>query len=981
MRHNWCIEEGYFVCAKVENVPLTFLVDTGSNVSILNRSVYEQLSAEARNLVQSTNKKLLTVTGETTPLIGQAVLNLEIGAQSLSINILFADIENEGILGLDFLRDHNCDLMLTQNCLKIRNDKIRCFASSRDAQPTCCRVFVSEYCIIPPETEMLVQGFITGIIDRRGSGVIEVDTNFLHKKGLLVAKALVSPSDGTIPLRIANPYDESVTLNKHTLVATYEALDSEELISVNATQTVPNEQHSSPANEIPEYLEELFAKSTQNFDFNQKEEFKQLLLKCQSTFSSSSHDLGRTNLVEYEINLVPGTKPIKQAPYRLPLAKRQDAENEIKLMAEKDLIEPSTSPWSAPVIIVPKKNGSIRFWIDYRKLNKVNIQDSQALPRIDDSLDALGGATWYSTLDLRSGFHQIGIKMQDPPKTAFCIPGGGLWQFKVMPFGSTNSPAVFERLMERVFTGLNYKILLIYLDDIIVYGKTFETQLENLREVFQRLSAAKLKLNPEKCLFFQKQCTFLGHLVSADGIKMDPSKIKSVQEWPVPTNVSEVRSFVGLCSYLRRFIPGFSTICKPLHVLTEKGHKFQWTEKCEVAFNTLKTALISDPVLAFPQENAGQFIIDCDASNVALGAVLSHVQDGEEKVIAYYSKCFSRQERRYCTTRKELMAVVMSIKHFHHYMYGRHFLVRSDHNSLRWLMNSSIVEGQLARWLEFLASYDFEIQFRKGISHKNADSLSRRPCYDNNCRYCERVEEKCTGLITRGNMEKSIQGETLESAGLVKEVITDTVGLDSLELGKGKSYCSVGAQLHGQSSERGIPVCTLKGGINVNTSPIILSHNCQIESDTETKGLSGSSRKSVDQADELTTQQLDKYGSKMSVDRPEDPYTGHLFESSAFPEILHEASASAGNLIDQALVSRQPEMGYTEDYLCCQEGQNMDDYLKPQSEEIAVRQTDIIDIDSLESENMRVEQDNDPIIGLVKRWKISGRKPIWQDVA
>ena len=403
MRHNWCIEKGYFVCAKVENVPLTFLVDTGSNVSILNRSVYEKLSAEARNLVQSTNKKLLTVTGETTPFIGQAVLNLEIGAQSLPIDIHFADIENEGILGLGFLRDHNCDLMLTQNCLKIRNDKIRCFASSRDAQLTCCKVFVSEYCIIPPETNMLVQCFTIGTIDRRGSGVIEVDTNFLHKKGLLVAKALVSPSDGTIPLRIANPYDESVTLNKHTLVATYEALDSEELISVNATQTVANEQHSSPANEIPEYLEELYAKSTQNLDFNQNEEFKQLLLKCQSTYSSSSHDLGRANLDE--INLVHITKLIKQAPYRLSLAKRQDAENEIKLMAEKDLIEHSTSLWSAPVIIVPKKNGSIRFCIDYTKLKKVTIQDSQALPRIDDSLDALGGATWYSTLDLHSGFH------------------------------------------------------------------------------------------------------------------------------------------------------------------------------------------------------------------------------------------------------------------------------------------------------------------------------------------------------------------------------------------------------------------------------------------------------------------------------------------------------------------------------------------------------------------------------------------------
>ena len=301
------------------------------------------------------------------------------------------------------------------------------------------------------------------------------------------------------------------------------------------------------------------------------------------------------------------------------------------------------------------------------------------MPRIGDSLDALGDAKWLSVFDR--------------PKPAFCIPSGALWQFKVMPLGATNSPAVFERLMERVFPGLTYKSLLIYLDDIIVYGKTFEIHLENLEEVPRRLKEANLKLNAEKCMFFQKEVTFLGHLISEKGRSTDPEKIKSVKQWPIPTNISEVRSFVGLCSYLRKFIPRFSTICKPLHVLTEKGHKFEWTAECQTAFSTLKAALISAPVLAFPQETGGEIIVDCDASNVALGAVLSQIQEGQERVITYYSKCFSRTERRYCTTRKELLAVVSSIKHFHHYLYGRHFTLRSDHSSLRWLMNFSIVEG------------------------------------------------------------------------------------------------------------------------------------------------------------------------------------------------------------------------------------------------------------------------------------------------
>ena len=489
-------------------------------------------------------------------------------------------------------------------------------------------------------------------------------------------------------------------------------------------------------------MKELYSESSKLLNSEEQSQLKNLLINYQNQFSKDSHDLGRCTLLEHHIDIVPGTRPIKQQLYRLPLAKRRDAEVEIAAMAERDLIEPSTSPWSSPAIIVPKKNGGIRFGIDYRRLNKVKISDSMPLPRCDDSLDALWGSKWFSILDLRQRFFQVGLDKESRSLTAFCIPGNGLWQFKVVPFGSMTSPACFERVMERLFTGLTFVSLLIYLDDIIVFGKTFDIHLRNLEEVFKCLSEAHMKLNSDKCRLFQSTVSFLGHQVSEAGISVDAERTKAVREWSVPRNVSELRSLIGLCSYMGKFINGFSSICKPLHVLIQKDQMFLWNDECQDALQKLKVALTSAPVLGFPQESEGIFICDADASNDALGSVLSQVQNGQERVIGFYSKCFNKAEWRYCTTRKELVAVVSSVKHWHYYLYGRHFKVRSDHGSLRWLMNFEVCEGALARILETLAIYDFEIEFRQGSRHTNADSLSRRPCSDQECAHCERFEKR-----------------------------------------------------------------------------------------------------------------------------------------------------------------------------------------------------------------------------------------------
>ena len=400
----------------------------------------------------------------------------------------------------------------------------------------------------------------------------------------------------------------------------------------------------------------------------------------------------------------------------------------------------SKSAWAFPLVPVKKKDGSIRICIDYRKLNEVTLPDSYPLPRVQDCLDALQGSCWFSTLDCTQGYFQLQTHPDDMSKTAF-VCEKGLFAFKVLPMGLINSGATYQRTIEQIMAPIQYETCLIYLDDIIVYSKTFEEHIQRLDEVFTRIGRANLRFSPKKCFVTQREVTFLGHRVSPLGVAMCEDKVQAVQNWPIPTCVKDLRAFLGLASYYRKFIQSFSSIAAPLKKLTEKGVNFRWSGDCQKAFDTLKSALVSAPILGYINSHDVLYL-DCDASSFGIGAVLSQLQNGQERVIAYFSKSMTKVQRQYCVTRRELLSIFEAVKNFHMYLYGVSFIVRTDHGALSWLMKFKNPSGQLARWLEVLSTYRFVIQHRAGVKHGNCEALSRvnRPC--TSCVHCERREEE-----------------------------------------------------------------------------------------------------------------------------------------------------------------------------------------------------------------------------------------------
>ncbi|KAL4152656.1 hypothetical protein QTP88_000489 [Uroleucon formosanum] len=462
-----------------------------------------------------------------------------------------------------------------------------------------------------------------------------------------------------------------------------------------------------------------------------KEEYDSLMTICKQ-FSDIFHlegdKLSCTNAVYHEINVNPATQPINERPYRLPYKHKQEIDKQIQKLQEDDIIAPSRSPWNAPLLVVPKKptvdgTAQYRVCVDFRKLNQVSVGDAFPLPNITEILDQLGKSKYYSTLDLSQGYHQVPMHPDHQSKTAFSTDKGH-FEFLRVPFGLKGAPETFQRLMNTVLTGLNGLKAFVYLDDIIIYALNITDHSKKLEEVFKKLREFNLKLNPSKCSFMRKEVNYLGHVITDKGVKPDPQKIKCVLGFPIPTNTKELKSFLGLSGYYRRFVPNYGQTSKPLTALLKKDAQFSWSDLCQEAFEKLKSTLTQEPLLQYPDFTKA-FNLTCDASNFAIGCVLSQGPIGQDVPIAYASRNLNKAEQNYNTTEKELCAIVWGVKQFRPYLLGQKFTIITDHRALTWLFNIRDPGSRLTRWRLKLEEYEYENQYKQDTSNTNADALIR----------------------------------------------------------------------------------------------------------------------------------------------------------------------------------------------------------------------------------------------------------------
>lgn len=458
-----------------------------------------------------------------------------------------------------------------------------------------------------------------------------------------------------------------------------------------------------------------------------KEQIWDIISNYHDIFVLTGDPLPKSQILEHEIKTTDET-PVHTKQYRYPPIHQDEIKRQVTDLLGKGIIKDSDSPYNSPLWIVPKKADASgkqkwRLVIDYRKLNEKTIKDSYPIPNIDEILDGLGNAKYFSAFDLTSSFHQVGVKENDIHKTAFSTKDGH-FEFVRMPFGLKNAPPTFQRLMNRGLQGLVGNNCFVYVDDIIVFGRTLEEHNKNLKIIFERLRQCGLKLQPDKCEYLKPELEYLGHVISAEGVQPNPARIEKVKNYPVPRNSKEIKQFLGLCGYYRKFVKDFAKIAKPINQLLRKDKEFQWTSEQQTAFETLRDALITQPVLQYPNWNE-PFILTTDASNHALGAVLSQGTIGRDRPTAYASRTLNNAESRYTTTEKELLAIVWATKHFHQYLYGRKFTIVTDHKPLVWLMNVKDPNSRLVRWRLKLLEYDYEIIYKQGKNNTNADALSR----------------------------------------------------------------------------------------------------------------------------------------------------------------------------------------------------------------------------------------------------------------
>ena len=819
-----------YVDVSMGEVIVPSLLDTGSQVSTISDELFKKHFHNNLNSDSLANPfiRLVAANGLDIPYQGVVELNISLMGCNIDKAVFFVLRETTTtstcIIGMNIL--HRCQDVLFKNphsthfqskpqpwpiqtwqrlLETVEADTCTPISHARDRDGPISFVYAANPrpIVIPWGTEVIIPGSFHQSSSSRGPVLIEPTAAKFLPKHLMVARAVCMIRDGRVPMRVANPNQWDVKVHRGMRLA--QLSDVTEVLHPQS-QPFPLELIELRLHEVEVRLEEepdtcpkmtpeelpipvnvdREALSTSEF-----EQLSSLLHRHRDVFSRSDDDFGKTTTVQHTIPTTTD-RPIKDRYRRIPPHLYQEVKDHLTTLLSKGVVQESTSPWASPIVLVRKKCGGLRLCVDYRRLNSVTVPDAYPLPRIDESLDALHGAKYFSTIDLVSGYWQITMDPDDQAKTAFTTPMG-LFEFNRMPFGLSNAPATFQRFMERCFGDQSCETLMFYLDDIIVFSPDFSTHLERLDMVFSRLAKHGLKAKPSKCHLLKKSINFLGHVASEHGIRTDPDKCQALETWPTPSTPKEVRRFLGFVGYYRRFVKDFSKIAQPLFALTgqpKKGKKpqrsslFKWTPECQQAFDKLRQYLMSPPILAYP-DYTKPFRLYTDASNQGLGAVLSQLQDGEERVIAYASRGLRKTERNdayYSAFKLELLALKWAITDkFKEYLMGGKFTVFTDHNPLVHL-NTAQLRAVEQRWIAQLANFQFDIKYRPGKSNDNADALSRLPHTDvEETHEADEWEGQVTVAVVKACFDGLNPG-SVPSAGVNLNAIETMPGLSRDEL-------------------------------------------------------------------------------------------------------------------------------------------------------------------------------------------------------
>jgi hypothetical protein len=677
-----------------------FLIDTGADISLV----------KGEKLIGSTefdpSQKVKVKCVDGSPLETHGVVDtlIRIGSNELPHKFQLVsnqvDLPCDGILGRDFFQMAKATICYASRSVTILGELC----------PMIGRGPGRKVITLPPRSESVVR-----IPVKSGAPTIGVIDKCRLLDGVFMAASLSYVHEGHVFTSILNT-NETETVIEEPVV------DLEEVNLIENDAPVSKPDSSDRGIEISKQL---------RMDHLNAQERELLVNTCkefQDIFFLPGDKLSSTIGTTHSIHLEPGTEPVNSRPYRLPETQKVEVDRQVQQLLRDGIIEESTSAWNSPILVIPKKMDAsgqrkFRLVVDYRKLNEKTVGNAYPLPDITEILDQLGQAKYYSCVDLAMGYHQLDMNPEDIDKTAFSTKAGH-WAYKRMPFGLKTAPATFQKLMNTVLCGLTGSRCFAFLDDIVIYANSVEDHDRKLRDVFKRLRKHRLKLQPDKCEFLRKEVTFLGHKISEKGVEPDSKKVEAVRQFPTPTTPKQLKSFLGLAGYYRRFVPQFSKIANPLHKLLKKDAKFVWGEEQEIAFHSLKQKLTSEPVLQYP-DFTKEFLLTTDASNEGAGAILSQGPIGKDLPIAYASRSFCKAEKNYSTVEKELAAIVWGIRYFRPYLYGTRFKIVSDHKPLTWIMNVKDPGSRLLRWRIKLEEYDYEIVYKPGVQNSNADALSR----------------------------------------------------------------------------------------------------------------------------------------------------------------------------------------------------------------------------------------------------------------